>query len=219
MKKKLSIKIKYKEQGNTIISMGIGVLISLLAILGTIATYKMIGKISLDVNQDMNRDSQVLSSLQLIEMEALQSGFGTNTSTSLEQDFTISSNGKKFAWRYKPDLFGGTVSCKGLWIQTQTDQNKKQGIYLYEMPNCNDSQNSAIWEQKPQQIADEKAFLSSSQDIGGYSFEQTFFIKGSNSTCLPYQSDLNYQTEHPVIFLSSQGKNLLTLCLINITLP
>lgn len=203
-----------KQQGYSLVSTLVGVVISLATVGVMLTTYRLIGDTSIETTQEMNRDGQTLSVLQVLEMEIQQSGFGTNTGGAVNDDILVSNQGKRIAWRYKPELASAAMSCKGIEIVPTATRTRGAGVYGYAVSNCSSAANTALWNVTPSKLANEGAFFLQQGEVGGLSLADGVFVKSASSVCAPYNS--GDSRSHPTIELSAQGKTLFSICLNNI---
>lgn len=202
------------QAGYSLISTLVGVVISLATVGVMLTTYRLIGDTSIETTQEMNRDGQALSILQVLEMEVQQSGFGTNTGGNVSDDVLISSQGKRIAWRYKPQLASAAMSCKGIEVVSTATRTREVGVYGYAINNCSSANNAAIWNATPTKLANSSAFFVQQGEVGGLSLADAVFVKNASAVCAPYNSgDIR---QHPTVSLSAQGKTLFETCLNNI---
>lgn len=203
-----------QQQGYSLISTLVGIVISLATVGVMLTTYRLIGDTSIETTQEMNRDGQTLSILQVLEMEIQQSGFGTNTGGAVNDDILVSNQGKRIAWRYKPELASAAVSCKGIEILSSASDRREAGVYGYAISNCTSASNAAVWNATPTKLANSSAFFVQQGEVGGLSLADGVFVKSASSVCAPYNS--GESRTHPTIELSAQGKTLFSICLNNI---
>lgn len=202
------------QKGYSLVSTLVGVVISLATVGVMLTTYRLIGDTSIETTQEMNRDGQTLSVLQVLEMEIQQSGFGTNIGGAVNDDIVVSNQGKRIAWRYKPELASAAMSCKGIEILPIASNRREAGVYGYAVSNCTSAGNAAIWNATPTKIASSSAFFLQQGEVGGLSLADGVFVKSASSACAPYNSGDTRQ--HPTVELSAQGKTLFSICLNNI---
>lgn len=203
--------------GASLISTMVGIVISLLTVGAMLTTYRLMGDTSLEVNKEMVRDGQVMSSLQTLSMELQQSGFGT-TDGDLSKDLWVSTDGKKISWRYKPQLDSAATACKGVEIVAQGSEQRAQGMYLYTSPTCTTAAQTDIWSHAPAKIASSLAFAGTEGETGALTLAQTVFTKGVSEKCSPFQSK-EEDEQHPTVSLTSAGTLLFKSCLTNIVVP
>lgn len=202
------------QKGYSLISTLVGVVISLATVGVMLTTYRLIGDTSIETTQEMNRDGQTLSVLQILEMEIQQSGFGTNTGGAVNDDIVVSDQGRRIAWRYKPQLASAAMACKGIEILPTASNRREAGVYEYAVSNCISAGNTEIWNATPSKIASSSAFFLQQGEVGGLSLADAVFVKSASSVCAPYNS-ADSRT-HPIIELNAQGKTLFSICLNNI---
>lgn len=203
-----------QQQGYSLVSTLVGVVISLATVGVMLTTYRLIGDTSIETTQEMNRDGQTLSILQVLEIEVQQSGFGTNNGGAVSDDVLISSQGKRIAWRYKPELSGAAMSCKGIEIVSTATRTREVGVYGYAVSNCASAGNTSIWSATPTKLASGSAFFLQQGEVGGLSLADGVFVKTASTVCAPYNSGDTRQ--HPTVELTAQGKTLFQTCLNNI---
>lgn len=99
------------QQGSTLISLLIGMLISLLCIGGSLTLYKNLVRVAAETQSDATYDGQLALSMLTARFELQNAGFGIagpNTSHVITQ---TSGSSSTLYWRYK---MGSQFYCKGL---------------------------------------------------------------------------------------------------------
>ena len=99
--------MRYTQKGSTIVSLMVGLVISMLCLIALLTLFKAIVTTSVDSQQNAQQDSQLFNGLTLAQMLAQNAGFGfssgTNvliTSSTLALDNSISvASQKAVLWR------------------------------------------------------------------------------------------------------------------------
>lgn len=109
-----------RQKGLSLIGLLIGLLISVLCILGSLTLYKNLIQVATESKLDSNHDGQLASAMLIVQLEVQSAGFGIDTPAA---DSIIryqpSSNEIQLLWRYSSDG-GTTFECRGLVEEEDT---------------------------------------------------------------------------------------------------
>lgn len=120
-----------RQRGQSLISMMVGLVISLTTISAMLVLYKTMIEVSGNASRSALRDGQVSSALLAAQMEMQSAGFGVPSGDALSTKLAIRDAGKELVWRYKTGLTASGFQCSGLRL---VDGN---GLYRLAEKNCN----------------------------------------------------------------------------------
>ncbi len=188
-----------RQAGVGLISMMVGLMISLLVIASMLVFYKSIIEVTSNASRSARRDGQVAAALLSAQMDLQSAGFGVSASSApgtLNANVFISDGGKQIAWRDRPDLATADFQCSGLLI---VDTGANQGLYTLPAQTACASAATATWATNAGQlIAGSAAFFvptrnngaaytGSDVERGGLTLQGGFvFTLGASRECLPY---------------------------------
>ncbi|HSX84518.1 MAG TPA: hypothetical protein VLE50_03890 [Cellvibrio sp.] len=113
----------YQQSGMSLISLLIGLLISVLCILGSLTLYKNLIHVATETKLDSNHDGQLASAMLMIQLEVQSAGFGIDGAGVEHIIKHIPTTGERqLLWRFTTD--GTTYQCRGLF-----EQGEEQGLY------------------------------------------------------------------------------------------
>jgi len=206
-----------RQGGQTLISLLIGVLISLITIAAMLVLYKTMIEVSANASRSALRDGQVSAALLAAQMELQSAGFGMPATASLEDRVVISDAGKRVVWRF---LEGAQGRCAGLQVETH-------GISRLPAKDCNGLA-SVSWNANEQQpmarmpTNPDGSVFTLADEVGGMSLAAgyAFHLSGAPVNCLPYmqQSDAGSLPAGRTLDLKSgDGSSVLfSVCLPNL---
>lgn len=99
------------QHGSTLISLLIGMLISLLCIGGSFTLYKNLVRVASETQSDANYDGQLALSMLTARLELQNAGFGIPAPNTSHITTQTTSSEVSLYWRYK---ISNQVYCKGL---------------------------------------------------------------------------------------------------------
>ncbi|HMW71731.1 MAG TPA: hypothetical protein PKD17_07925 [Cellvibrionaceae bacterium] len=99
------------QQGSTLISLLIGMLISLLCIGGSLTLYKNLVRVAAETQSDATYDGQLALSMLTARLELQNAGFGIAGPGTTHIATQTNSSSSSLYWRYK---IGSQYYCKGL---------------------------------------------------------------------------------------------------------
>ena len=224
----------HHQRGQTLISMMVGLVISLLTIAAMLVLYKNMIESTGNASRSALRDGQVASALLAAQSELQEAGFGIPVEDSLGSRLTISSDGKQVAWRFKHEL-GQADRCAGLrLVDTAEGSSPARGLYRLPPKLCG-SAAAATWaDTEWQPVAAEAAFFDPVQKDGS-AFSGTerevgpLTLRGATGgegyrftavpdACLPYQQQETVErTGQRVILRQASDDVLFSVCLPNLT--
>lgn len=181
-----------QQGGQSLISMLVGLLISLITIAAMMTLYKTMVEVSSNASRSALRDGQVSAALLSAQIELQGAGFGVPAADSLTSKLHVRDAGKELVWRYKTELTASGYVCSGLRLVDG------EGLYRFTPKACSDAQ-AATWKSNERHLLagsaafftpmqkDGSAFASGEQEVGAMSLAPgyVFSLKGERQ-CLPY---------------------------------
>ncbi len=215
------------QAGLSLVGLLVGLLLSILAIIATLALYRLVIDASANASGAARRDGQWSSALEAARLELLQAGYGIERTagpaeTSLLSVTAAGAEPSRIVWRYRTD--GSSDTCAGLQLAST---GTAQGLYWLVPRACTDAGTASWAGTETRALATGMAFFRQS-DRSGAALAETgvpnpggarFLLDG---TCtLPYaQQALAADTAHAlaqrVVLRASDGGDLLVACLSNI---
>lgn len=213
-----SVASRHGQAGQSLISMMVGLVISLITIAAMLVLYKTMVGVSNEASVAARRDGQVSTGLLAAQIELQSAGFGVDAgAVPLNSRLSISNNGKQVAWHYND----GVNRCAGLWVD---------GNGIYRLPprdGCVDAA-TATWtstQREPMALMPTNAagnLITFSSDEEGRASLEGYTFKQKVASCLPYmQQDFSASLAAPValrVQLSNadESEQLFTVCLPNL---
>ncbi|HBN53705.1 MAG TPA: hypothetical protein DD456_06615 [Stenotrophomonas sp.] len=206
-----------RQRGQSLISMMIGLVISLITIAAMLTLYKTMVGVSNEASVAARRDGQISAGLLAAQIELQSAGFGVAPTEPLNQRLAISNNGKQVAWRYND----GANRCAGLWVD---------GNGLYRLPpknGCADA-GAVSWnasERIPMALmpttADGSLIAFGADEQGGATLSG-FSFRQEDAACLPYMQQDFSGTPAPTaqrvaLANAADTERLFSVCLPNLT--
>ncbi|MCD9004674.1 prepilin-type N-terminal cleavage/methylation domain-containing protein [Luteimonas sp. XNQY3] len=105
------------QAGLTLISMMVGLVISLLAIASLLAVYRLVIDASGNAVGSIQRDGQVASALLAAQIELQQAGYGIERAAGPAETALLSIADDEVTWRFRPTP-GAADLCAGLRLAT-----------------------------------------------------------------------------------------------------
>lgn len=124
--------------GQSLISVMVGVMLSLLTITGMLTLYKNLIQVSGNASHIALRDGQVASALLAAQVALQEAGYGIAPSDPLSTKLRIDQDRKRVIWRYKPQLTESDL-CAGLLLvdaPSATAKNTQLGLYWLLPKSC-----------------------------------------------------------------------------------
>ena len=206
------------QRGYSLISMMVGLVISLLTIAAMLSVYTMMIEVSGKATADSQRDGQVASGLLSTQMELHSAGYGTGVS-GVDGNVVVNNDGRHVSWRYVvdgvgvcarlsvvPDGEGGAemrlARNNGCGAIPSTWSGDEVVLVSYGQP----------WKNRDGTLVDDAA-------SGFYLAEAKFKLASTaaDGLCsLPYAQQKDAEAVSPRISLESGGRELFSMCLSNI---
>lgn len=111
--------LKSHQQGVTLISLMVGLLISMLAILASLTLYKNLIAIAADSNIDTMHDGQLAASMLTIQMVLQNAGYGIENAATDNVVIREDSSTIDLLWRFKDD--SDVIQCRGFTESEETE--------------------------------------------------------------------------------------------------
>jgi hypothetical protein len=220
---------RLSQTGISLIGMMIGLLISLLAILGLLAIYKLVIDVSANSVGTSRRDGQLAAALLNAQVELQQAGYGivpnpAPADTTLLSITAPSSGATQVVWRFRPDL--STDTCAGLRL---SPTGSDVGLRWLPPQACTNA-SAATWTLAQTQLLASSAIVFTPQARDGSALGETgaaqlvgaqFVLDGSCIT--PYaQQTLDassvYLLAQRLVLRGGDGTTLFSACLSNIAI-
>lgn len=200
----------HRQQGSTLISILIGMLISLLCIGGSLTLYKNLVRVASETQVDSIHDGQIALSMLTARMELQNAGFGIAAAGANHIITQTTSTSVALYWRYK---INNQYFCKGI-RDIAVDSNREIQFIDASTSACNET------------VALNSLSYTNTQTLGEFRNYTAAVVSFSVSTqsCWPYGVGKVAQHSQVVITANSAAKqfntNLVspsfTFCLPNI---
>ena len=195
--------MKY-QSGTTLISLLIGLLISMLCILALLSSYRTIVKTGVESRIAATHDTQLQAGLTTAQMFLQNAGFGLEGSNNLLTT-TVQVGSKTISavlWRYDN---GTNIVCQGLTDVESSDNKKRRFVLLEGFENdsgapCNGASNLGSFKWKEQStLANLEDYSTDKSNPQQITFNQT------SSTCTPFGAGtVEESSQHPLIIISAK---------------
>ncbi|MEN6671222.1 hypothetical protein AAJP47_12695 [Psychrobacter sp. B38] len=208
------------QAGATLISLLVGMLISMLCLLGVLSAYRTMVKTGVVSRVAATHDAELQNGLTTSHLYVQNAGFGLEGQNNL-LIATISINSQSTSallWRYKDN---GSIVCQGL-ADIQSTDSKRNLILLENNTSCNSTQplNEITWLTK--------STLAHLEDYSSdHSNPQQVNFVEHPSACTPFGALTQENPElHPLVTISAKTSTQsiagldsiqVPLCLLNIT--
>jgi len=105
----------------TLVGLLIGLLISVLCMLGSLTLYKNLIQVATESKLDSNHDGQLASAMLTVQLEVQSAGFGIDNASLNHIVINEPETGKRqLLWRFSTDS-GSTYQCRGLHEEEDTN--------------------------------------------------------------------------------------------------
>lgn len=184
-----------RGRGQSLISLLVGLAISLITIAAMLVLYKTMIGISGNASRSALRDSQVSAALLAAQMNLQSAGFGVPATDALASKWAISAGGKQVVWRSKTALADAGYQCAGLLID---DDGDDRGLYRLPPKACASVADATWTDDEREPMAggaafftptqkDGSAFTGSDAEAGAITLAPGYvFALGAPRPCLPY---------------------------------
>lgn len=180
------------QTGQTLISMMIGLVISLITISAMLVLYKTMIEVSANASRSALRDGQVSAALLAAQMDMQSAGFGVPAADALSSKLGVRDGGKEVVWRYKAQLADAGFVCSGLRLVD------KEGLYRFTPKACSDV-TAVSWSATERELLagsaafftpaqkDGSAYASGEGEVGAMSLAAGYvFALKAERQCLPF---------------------------------
>lgn len=218
----------YRQSGQSLISMMVGLVISLLTIAAMLVLYKNIIESSGNASRSALRDGQVASALLAAQSELQEAGFGIPMQDALDTRLSVSSDGKQVSWRFKHEL-GQADQCAGLRLVDSDEEGAPaRGLYRLAPKACSSVVGLSWSSNELQPVASEAAFFEptrkdgttydgAEREIGALTLQGGYAFHAVADTCMPYQQqDTVEQAGQRITLRQSVDEVLFSVCLPNL---
>ena len=225
-----------RQRGYSLISMMVGLVISLLTIAAMLAVYKMVVEVSGRASADSLRDGQVATGLLAAQMELHNAGYGVSELPEVAEGASANATMiKQYAIAVDDDdkrivTWRSSEGCARLEIAPGNDRSVT--VYYQKPEPCADIPSASWtegkqvlvaygqpWKERDGSAAADAAsgtYLDMAADASNSGFR---IVNTDGDRCtLPYaqQAKADSLTESPRIVLESGGRELFPACLSNI---
>lgn len=200
--------MKYKQTGSTLISLMIGLLISMLCLIALLTLFRAVMTTSIDSQQNAQQDTQVFNGLTIAQMLVQNAGFGFSsgnniliTSNQLTLDSGITVDSQKAAlWRYYTTInTSSTLTCQGIASVMNNNQTK---LILLKTSAC--AQTTAL----------DSLSWTVDRVLATLPATSTITFNLTTETCTPY--GMGTAASHPKLIITANTSSF-PICLSNIT--
>lgn len=208
------------QAGTTLISLLIGLLISMLCMIGLLTTYRTVVKTGVSSRIGATHDTELQNSLNVSQTMIQNAGFGLEGDNHLlVANITVDTKTTSaLLWRYKAN---GSLICQGLADIADTS-NKRKLIVLNDDTDCDSTSNlDALSWTNERTLAHLTDYSSDNSNPQQVTFAKTL------SNCTPFGSAMSENvTSHPVVTISAKTstQNIAGLaaiqvpvCILNLT--
>ncbi len=188
--KQPTIKVHRLQIGVTLISLLIGMLISIFSVLSILALYKNLVTVSISASSDASHDGQVATALVTAQLELQNAGYGIANADGLH--LNTNANGTEIRWRYYDN---GAYQCR-LIREIVIDANTRKLEFFEADKNCDATSelSSVAW--KSLSVLTR---ISRTEAIP----EQIFTFSVATTKCSPY--GVGATDKHLVVSMSAIG--------------
>lgn len=177
------------QRGATLISMMVGMLLSLLSIAAMLAVYKATAEAATTATGTTQREGQLASALLGAQIELQQAGFGVDAGID-----RLAVTQTQVLWRYRPDL-DGQLTCAGLRLGGASQTGTRSLLLLQPTP-CEGA--LVAGPARALAVMDGVLVDSASNDTGSIDVGALVFDQVPDATCLPYEQQRDGATYLPV---------------------
>ena len=178
------------QQGVTLISLLIGMLISIFSVLSILALYKNLVSVSISATADASHDGQVATALLTAQLELQNAGYGIANADELH--LNTNDDGSEIRWRYYDN---GAYQCRSI-REIAIDDNTRS-LELFEAnKNCSESSELTTVEWKSLAVLTKISRIETLP-------EQIFTFSIGTTECSPY--GVGATDKHLTVSMSAVG--------------
>ncbi|HSC69509.1 MAG TPA: hypothetical protein VLC79_17585 [Cellvibrio sp.] len=135
-------KLSATQGGMSLVSLMVGLLLSMIGILAAMTLYKNLVHASVEARADAAQDGQLASAMLSLQLELQSAGYGiakTDPGTHLQ---LVAGPPRTLYWRYRSAAGSNEFVCRGFRIEDK-DNNTRRELQLLSLPtaSCNASGN------------------------------------------------------------------------------
>lgn len=125
------------QRGMTLISLMVGLLLSMISILAGMVLYKNLVQVSVESRTDAAQDGQLASAMLSLQLELQSAGYGITSDEAGTHLQLVAGPPQTLYWRYKEAT---TFVCRGFRIE-DIENNTRRQLQLLSLPavSCNAS--------------------------------------------------------------------------------
>ncbi len=182
-----------KQAGFSLVSLMIGLLISMLCLLGCMSLQKSLVQVTLEARSDASHDSGLITALMQLERDLYGAGFGIEGADL--DDVVVDSSGARLLWRSVED---GALVCRGVEdvLVTISDEANRRELVRLRASGCNTTSDLSTLSWTPEQTPLAR-FINPAQTATP---PAVFNFAVAVANCAPY--GLGVQQEHVQIAVS-----------------
>lgn len=202
--KMLNLSLHYRQRGVSMISLMIGLLVSMVAILAVTSMHKSLIRVTIDSKTSAIQDSSVAVALMQLQLDLHNAGYGINSADSGTVIATTLSDVPTLLWRYLDDENDlNSVICKGVQDQPYNDAiTGKPGRELIDLTTTRTSNSACNLEDDLAAIIwadDEKRTVAQFRNHT----QALFDFEVSTADCAPY--GFGMAESHFVVSVSAES--------------
>jgi hypothetical protein len=181
-----------REAGEGLVPLMVGMLLTLLAVLAMLTSYRAMVSVSIPATRTALRDGQAASALLAAQIELQQAGFGINAGAT-GANVAVDEGGRRIVWRFLERLDSTQPKCAGLLLVTETTDN--DGIYFLPPADCDSADAPPSWggSAAPRLIASASVLYepdTDEEDVDGevrsYDLSEAIFSTDAGQDCGPF---------------------------------
>lgn len=184
----------YRQKGVSLISLMVGLLLSMIGILAGLTLYKNIVQTTVQTRSDALQDGQIASAMLTLQLELQSAGYGIEKDPT-KTHIVRAAAGDAIYWRQRT----GSLQCKGFRIHTSVDGNRRQ-LQLLKLASgtCNETDALATLNWTEDKILAQ--FQKS--EATGLNLPQ-FTMQLINTSCFPF--GMGVADTHPMVAITAEN--------------
>lgn len=196
-----------RQLGVSLISLMVGLLLSMIGILAGLTLYKNIVQTTVQTRSDALQDGQIASALLTLQLELQSAGYGLANDPT-KTHVARSAAGDAIYWRQNT----GTLQCKGFRIHTSADGLTRQ-LHLLKLASgtCNETAALASLNWAADNILAE--FRKS--EATGLNLPQFTTQLNATASCFPY--GMGVKGTHPMVTITAENAAITAAKTVDIT--
>ena len=225
-----------RMRGQSLVSVLVGVVISLLTIAAMLGLYRNVIDVSGEASRSALRDGNVASALTSAQIYLQEAGFGIKPEDPLLSKFILTQNGKQVVWRFKQHL-NDTDVCAGLQLIDATNdagESAARGFFYLTPKPCSQTTLSSVSWTPGERVAllanaaadPASAFVTTKEtvkvaEVGGLSLQPQsaagYTFRLEPESCLPYRQQSGALSAVQRLSLAANDQDVLfSACLPNL---